>query len=80
MTTVTLAEAKAHLGELVERAAAGERVSILRRGKPIAEIVAVSVPRRPIDAAALRAVTDRMPPQKQGAGEFMRELRDGERY
>jgi prevent-host-death family protein len=80
MATVSLAEAKAHLSALVERAAAGEPVHILRRGKPVAQITAISRPRKPIDAAALRAMTDRMPRQTQGAGEFMREMRDGERY
>lgn len=80
MTTVNLADAKAHLSALVEQAAAGETVRILRRGKPVAQITAIQTARRPVDAAALRAVTDRMPAQAQGAGEFMRSVRDGERY
>jgi prevent-host-death family protein len=80
MATVSVAEAKAHLSALVKRAAAGEPVLIVRRGKPIAQITAIPTPRKPIDAAALRALTDRLPPQAQSAGEFMREVRDGERY
>jgi prevent-host-death family protein len=80
MATVSLAEAKAHLSALVERAAAGELVRILRRGKPVAQITAIATPRKPIDAAMLRGVTDRMPVQKQGAADFVRKLRDGERY
>jgi prevent-host-death family protein len=60
MATVSLAEAKAHLSALVERAAAGELVRILRRGKPVAQITAVATPRKPIDAAVLRSVTDRI--------------------
>lgn len=80
MTTVNLAEAKAHLSALVEQAAAGETVQILRRGKPVAQITAIPAARKPVDAAALRAVTDAMPLQDQGAGEFMRSVRDGERY
>jgi prevent-host-death family protein len=80
VATVSLAEAKAHLSALVQRAAAGEPIRILRRGKPVAQITAISAPRKPIDAAALRAVTDRMPAQAHGADEFMREVRDGERY
>jgi prevent-host-death family protein len=79
MATVSLAEAKAHLSALVARAAAGEPGCILRRGKPVAQITAIATPRRPIDPAVLRGVTDRMPVQK-GAGDFMRELRDSERY
>lgn len=80
MATVSLAEAKAHLSALVARAAAGEPIRILRRGKPVAQITAITAPRKPVDAAALRALTDRMPRQTQSAGKFMRALRDSERY
>ncbi len=45
MTTVSLAEAKARLSALVARAASGEPVRILRRGKPVAQITAISTPR-----------------------------------
>jgi prevent-host-death family protein len=38
METVNLANAKARLSELVDRAAAGETVRITRRGKPIAQL------------------------------------------
>ncbi|MFZ4072532.1 MAG: type II toxin-antitoxin system Phd/YefM family antitoxin, partial [Caulobacterales bacterium] len=41
VSLVTLAEAKAHLSELVERAPAREPVQIMRCGKPVAQIVAV---------------------------------------
>ena len=50
---VSLADAKARLSELVERAAAGEVVCITRRGKPVAQITAVDSPRKRIDIAAL---------------------------
>ena len=66
MATVNLADAKARLSELVERAAAGETVRITRRGKPVAQITSVKSPRKPIDFAALRALTNSMPMQKQG--------------
>ena len=46
MTRVSLAEAKAQLSKLVERAAAGETVCITRRGKPVAQIIAVDYPRK----------------------------------
>lgn len=36
---VSIAEAKAHLSELVTRAAAGEEVIISRNGKPLAKLV-----------------------------------------
>ena len=78
--TVTLADAKAHLSELVERAAAGETVCITRRGRPVARLVPAETPRTRIDVAALRAVTKAMPRQSESAGEFVRRMRDEDRY
>ncbi len=80
MKSVNLAHAKAHLSELVERAAAGEPICITRRGKPIAQIGPISVPRKAIDVAALRALTDRIPLQQEPAAEFVRRMRDESRY
>ena len=80
MEAVNLADAKARLSELVERAAAGEPICITRRGKPIAQITAVDVPRKPIDLALLRALTDKMPLQTEPAADFVRRMRDTDRY
>ncbi len=80
MDSVSLADAKAHLSELVERAAAGETVCITKRGKPVAQITPIIKPRKPIDFEALKALTDSMTPQTEGAGEFMRRMRDEARY
>ncbi len=80
MITVSIAEAKAHLSKLVEQAEAGDPVCITRRGKPVAQIVAAERKRKPIDVAALRALTDKMRPQEESAGDFMRRLRDDYRY
>jgi prevent-host-death family protein len=80
METVNLASAKARLSELVERAAAGEIVRITRRGKPVAQIISVKAPRKRVDLASLRALTDAMPIQKQPARMFVRKMRDRERY
>jgi prevent-host-death family protein len=80
MGNVNLAEAKAHLSELVERAAAGDTVCIVRRGKPVAQITAIDTPRKPVDLGALRALTAAMPLQNEPARESVRRMRDGERY
>jgi prevent-host-death family protein len=40
MKPVNIHEAKTHLSRLVERAAAGEEITISRAGKPIAKLVA----------------------------------------
>ena len=61
MSNVNLAEAKAHLSELVARAEAGEPILIHRRGKPVVRLTAVAAPRQPIQLETLRAVTDTLP-------------------
>ena len=80
MRNVNLAEAKAHLTKLVERAAAGETVRIMRRGKPVAQITGIKTRAKRIDLSALRALTDAMPLQRESAREFVRRLRDQDRY
>jgi prevent-host-death family protein len=80
VSTVSLANAKARLGELVRQAAAGETVRILRRGRPVAQLTAVKSARRFVDPAALRAVTDAMPAQNVSGGDFIRRMRGEDRY
>lgn len=80
MSTVNLADAKAHLSELIGRVAEGDTVRITRRGKPVAQLSSVKKTLQPIDLAALKSITDQMPAQRQSAGEFMRDVRDGDRY
>jgi prevent-host-death family protein len=80
MKSVSVAEAKAHLSDLISRAADGETVNITRRGKPVAQLVAVRKPRKKINVEMLKKITDGMPLQKQSAGDFIREMRDSDRY
>jgi prevent-host-death family protein len=80
MNSVGLANAKAHLSELIEQVAGGETIFITRRGKPVAQLTAIVCPRQPVDIAALRALTDRMPYQSESAGDFVRRMRDDDRY
>ena len=80
MGRVNLADAKAHLSELVDRVEAGDSIDITRRGKPVARLVAAAGPRRRIDAALLRSLTATMPPQAQDAADLVRSMRDGDRW
>ena len=80
MDTVNLAEAKARLSELVDRAEAGEEICIARRGKPVVRLIRIDQPKKPIDVAALRKLTASMPMQKESAGDFIRWMRDTDRY
>jgi prevent-host-death family protein len=76
-----IAEAKAHLSDLVARAEAGEKVNIMRRGKLAARLVPAAMPpRKPIDIAKLRALTASLPPGQQDAADLVREMRDSDRY
>ncbi len=77
---INLADAKARLSELVERAAGGETVEILRRGKAVARIAAIDRPKKAIALATLKAVTQGAPRQTEGAGKFIRRMRDDTRY
>jgi prevent-host-death family protein len=61
MAGTNLAEAKAHLSELVDLAIAGEPQIIMRRGKPVAQIVALEPKRKPLDIDRIRALTDGKP-------------------
>lgn len=80
MDAFSLAEAKAHLSELIDRVEAGEEICITRRGKPVARITRVERPKKPIDFAALRKLRESMPMQEQSAGDFIRWMRDTDRY
>ncbi|ANC90798.1 type II toxin-antitoxin system Phd/YefM family antitoxin [Azospirillum humicireducens] len=80
MNMIPLADAKAHLSDLVAQAEAGETVCITRRGKPVARLTAVQSARRPISLAELQSVTNSMPMQSEDAGDFVRNMRDGDRY
>lgn len=59
MTTISVAEAKNHLSELIARVEAGEEIAVTRRGKPVARLVAAAA----LDDEAAR---------KQVAGAFER--------
>jgi prevent-host-death family protein len=80
MEPINLADAKAHLSELIDRVEAGESIDITRRGKPVARLTAVARPRKRIDAALLQSLTATMPLQTQGAADLVRSMRDGDRY
>lgn len=80
MDAVSLADAKAHLSELVDRVQAGDSIDITRRGKPVARLTSVAGPRKPVDMGALQALTATMPPQTEAAAELVRSMRDNDRY
>ena len=80
MAAIILADAKTRLSELIHRVEAGDSIDITRRGRPVARLVAVARPRKPIDLAMLEALTNAMPPQDERASDLVRSMRDGDRY
>jgi prevent-host-death family protein len=80
MNAINLADAKAHLSELIDRVEAGDSIDITRRGKRVARLTAAARPRKPIDAALLQSLTAAIPPQPQSATDLVRSMRDGDRY
>jgi prevent-host-death family protein len=76
MVTVNLAQAKAHLSELLDKVESGEDVVITRHGKPVAHLSALSPPKRPLrPLAAFRAT---MPRWRRSSAALLREVRDEE--
>lgn len=84
MDGFNLTDAEKSLCDLVDRAEAGETIEIMRDGKLVAKLVPVEVPvekpSRPFDIDALRRHLESMPMQQQTAGEFVRHMRDTDRY
>jgi prevent-host-death family protein len=80
MSTHGVAHAKNHLSELIDRALAGEDVTITRHGRPVVQLRPVQPelgPVRPehLDWLAARAAS-RGPAPAQEAGELVSEMRD----
>jgi prevent-host-death family protein len=76
VVTVNIAQAEAHLSELLDKVEAGEDVIITRHGRAVAHLHSVSRPKRPLmldDLAAFRAT---MPPLQRPSVELLREMRD----
>jgi prevent-host-death family protein len=79
MGTTNLADAKARLSELVDRAAAGEVIDITRRGKPVARLMGAVGARKTVQASVLKAFTATLSPQAQDAASLVRSMRDDDR-
>ena len=74
MVTVSLAEAKAHLSQLLDNVEGGEEVVITRHGRPVAHLTGVAAPKRPVRALAdFRARRSRW---RDASAALLREARD----
>jgi prevent-host-death family protein len=74
MSAFNLAEAKAHLSELVSKAENGEETIIMRRGEAVAKLVPVAAPKKALRSrAAFRAGVRKA---KTSSVDLIRHLRD----
>jgi prevent-host-death family protein len=78
MVTVSLAQAKARLSELLDKVEAGEEVVVTRHGRVVARISPAAKPKKPIDYDALAAFRATMPSLSQPSVELLRAIRDEE--
>ena len=76
MVTVNLAQAKAHLSELLDKVQAGEEVVITRRGHAVAHILPALRPRKPLPLQDLAAFRATMPRLRRPSAELLCEARD----
>ena len=74
MGAVNLANAKAHLSELVSKAESGEETVITRRGLPVARLVPINARKQPLRSLAQFRAT--LPQSTRASSELIRELRD----
>ncbi|MHB0888021.1 type II toxin-antitoxin system Phd/YefM family antitoxin [Acidithiobacillus sp.] len=72
--SVTLAEAKAHLSQVLDRVEAGEELVITRRGNPVARVVPVHQPIVPLQSMA--AFRSQLPKMKHSSVDLIRVIRD----
>lgn len=80
--TVSVAEAKSHLSELIAAVEAGEGVVITKRGRAVVRLVPElpAPPSGKIDLSWLQDMLEGIPFQEEDAGTFMRRVRDSDRY
>ncbi len=74
MSTVTVADAKARLSDLLAQVEAGEEVVITRRGQPVARLSQIEKPKEAVKSLAeFRA---RMPQWRKPSADLLRETRE----
>jgi len=76
MNTVSVAEAKAHLSELLNQVEAGEEIVITRRGQPIVRLISERKPLKPLPLPSLAAFRATMSQSPISSADLIRQMRD----
>lgn len=80
MDAFNVAEAKAKFSELIDRVEAGESIDVMRRGRLIARVSPATPSKQAVNPNLLAAARAGAPRQPVSAGEFVRTMRDADRY
>lgn len=75
MATVSVAEAKARLSEILSKVKDGEDIIITRRGEPVARIASLKKPLKSL--SSLKGFRDKIPPSASSSAKLVRQMRDG---
>lgn len=80
MNTVSVAEAKAHLSELLNQVEAGEEIVITRRGQPIARLAPERKSLNPLPLPSLAEFRASQPDSQTSSLDILLALRQEARY
>lgn len=78
MQAVSLAHAKAHLGELLNTVESGEEVTITRHGQPVARVVPAPSAKQALPLQRLAKLRRQTPAWRSSSAGLLRALRDAE--
>ena len=78
MRTVSLAEAKTHLSELINSVEAGEEIVITRHGRAVARVSSMEKQKLSIPLERLAALRETVPPWTEPSAHRVSQLRDAE--
>jgi len=74
--TISVAEAKAHLSEVIDRVEAGEEIVITRRGRTVARMLREQRPKKRLPVPSLEKLRATMPESPISSVELIRRMRD----
>lgn len=74
MESISVAGAKAHLSDILNRVEAGEEIVITRRGRPVARLTGLKRTLKPVPSLKDFRLT--IPPARTPAAKIIRQMRD----
>ena len=78
MHAMSLAQAKAHLSELINTVELGEEVVITRHGRPVARVLPAAPAKKVMPLQRLAKLRRQVPARQGSSADLLRELRDAE--